>query len=189
MNKQLIVGFCGAAGSGKTTAAEMLLREFGLRATRVPFASPIKEMLYTLGVPQEHLYGSPAQKAQPLGMLNGKSARFAMQTLGTEWGRDCMGSRFWLELWRERVRRVGFVEIIIVDDVRFPNEVEEIQRLDGIVLRIMRGDTPAAAHASEDWRNLEADADIENAGSQRALRDAVLSCVNFHRFAAEGAPF
>ncbi len=40
-------------------------------------------------------------KAKPCSLLAGKTPRHAMQTLGTEWGRNCIGDGFWINLWRE----------------------------------------------------------------------------------------
>ena len=43
-------------------------------------------MLYQLGLGEAHIEG--ALKEVPCELLGGKTPRYAMQTLGTEWGRD-----------------------------------------------------------------------------------------------------
>jgi hypothetical protein len=44
-----------------------------------------------------------------------------MVTLGTEWGRDAVHPDLWVRLWAASGPRTSRV---VVEDVRFPNEVE-----------------------------------------------------------------
>lgn len=149
----IVIGLCGAEGAGKSTAARILQDEYN--GIIVPFAAPLKQMLEALGVPPAHLYGSPEAKAEALEMLGGNSARYAMQTLGTEWGRQCMGPEFWAAIWRAKVAdmaakmagRHGAL-LIVADDVRFPSEVDAIHAASGRVYCVTRN----AAHYAEDRR-------------------------------------
>lgn len=136
-----IVGLCGLAGAGKTTAAKALMRD-GFRRHR--FAGPLKRMLKQIGLTKAQIEGS--LKEAPCILLGGSSPRWAMQTLGVEWGRHCMGPEFWVELWNHN-RPEGD---IVVDDVRFDNEVRMIQRLGGIVIKVVRPtDSEPMDHPSE----------------------------------------
>lgn len=139
----IIVGLCGKEGAGKTTAAGLLRDHYG--ATIVPFAAPLKYMLEALGVPPENLYGTLDDKNAPLDMLAGHSARHAMQTLGTEWGRRCLGPDFWAAIWRAKVENLaanmsgGLQPVVIVaDDVRFGSEVDAVRAAGGIVLCVAK---------------------------------------------------
>lgn len=131
-----LIALTGFKGCGKSTVAGFL-EAHGYK--RMGFAGPLKEMLEVLGVPKANLYGS--SKEQPLKMLGGATGRHAMQTLGTEWGRQLI----WGELWTETLYRRASIELglskdnkIVVDDLRFHNEQKVIERLGGEVWRINR---------------------------------------------------
>lgn len=169
-----VIGLCGPAGAGKTTVAKMLQFERGARL--LPFAAPLKKMLEALGVPRLNLYGTPADKAKPLGILGGKSARFAMQKLGTEWGREHFGADFWCNAWAAALELTPRGVLIVADDVRFPSEVDAVKRAGGLVLCVVRSSDDfekVPAHPSEDFARLGYDATLYNDGDVEALRRKV----------------
>lgn len=43
------------------------------------------------------------KKEQPIPQLGGKSFRRLAQTLGTEWGRNCVGDSIWCDIVLDRV--------------------------------------------------------------------------------------
>lgn len=164
----MIIGLCGPEGAGKSTAAKILRRELGLPIK--PFAGPLKRMLVALGVPKPNIYGTPAQKEEPLDMLGGLSARKAMQLLGTEWGRNLIAPDVWSRAWEASV---NVSHGAIADDLRFLNEAESVYRLGGVVICIVRdmGDFKRATkHASERFMDVPRDIVIVNNGSRAALR-------------------
>lgn len=171
----LAIGICGPEGAGKSTTARVLAKSLGLEPA--PFAGPLKRMLASLGVPQENLTGSQEQKSQPLELLGGISARHAMQTLGTEWGRLCMHQDFWVQIW-ERENAQGRV---IADDLRFQNEMRAICNLDGVVLKIIGKQEDykrIPGHASEDFARIPAHYTIVSQGGDanviaRAVEDFI----------------
>lgn len=143
-----VIGLMGHAGSGKSTAAAILARDFGY--VRLKFAGPLKSMMRALGLGDDEIEGS--LKEQPCALLGGKSPRYAMQTIGHEWGRLCMGEEFWSGLGYESACRVlDEGGRVVFDDVRYENEARAIRRLGGQVIGLRR---PGAAclgggHASE----------------------------------------
>lgn len=165
-----IIALCGPAGVGKSTLARVLADlapRFAIsgkgdrRAVRLPscgvvvsLAAPLKTMLRTLGVPAENLNGTLDQKEAPLDLLCGKSARAAMRTLGTEWGRECIHPELWLRAWEhaahQAVAKQTAPSLVIVDDLRFDNERLYLQRLGAVVVRLFRaGCYYEGDHASE----------------------------------------
>lgn len=167
-----LIGICGPMGAGKSVAAR-ILRTI-TRLPVVPFAAPIKTMLASVGVPYANLYGTPTEKADPLDMLCGKSARHAMQTLGTEW-RDTIGRDLWLKIWLAKVQQAG----AIADDVRFDHEAAAIQARGGIVIKIAGRAAEAAGiqgHASEN-SDVPYDFAVSNTGSPRKLADELERCL------------
>lgn len=139
-----LLGIAGKAGSGKSTAAQVLL-DAGW--ARVKFAGPLKDMMRALGLDDRHIEGD--LKDVPCDLLQGQTPRYAMQTLGTEWGRDCIGRDFWIDLARRRISLAMSAGLnVVVDDVRFENEAQVIRDLGGLVLGLERGDG-AGDHVSE----------------------------------------
>lgn len=143
-----ILGFCGRAGAGKSSAALQLVADFP-QVHRLSFADPLRQMLLALGLSPADL---SAGKETPHPLLGGKTPRMAMQTLGTEWGRGLIDPGLWLNAAKARAHRVlddGGVPVF--DDVRFDNEARMIRHLGGLVIGVVRPGQPqlAPAHASE----------------------------------------
>lgn len=181
-----VIGLCGPAGAGKSTVATLLM---GQGFEVVPFAKPLKDMLRVLGVPEACLTGTPEQKESPLDLFGGKSARYAMQTLGTEWGRNCIASDFWARAWLRAVQcRVNrsqsarltlsaVIKGIVADDVRFQQEVDAIRMLGGRVVCVVRSDEDFSRrpeHASENFAAIKPDIILKNDGSLADLRQKVV---------------
>lgn len=130
-----LVGLIGRKGAGKDTAAAVLL---GKGYQNVKFAGALKGMLRNLlayqgvapEVVEEMVEGS--LKEEPTVYLDGQTPRFAMQTLGTEWGRELIGDRFWINT---TLRLVGDKNTVITD-VRFPNEMRAVDQAGGICFGI-----------------------------------------------------
>jgi hypothetical protein len=145
----MIVGLSGRAGSGKSTVAKFLNEHCAF--ARTSFAKPIKEMLRAMGLTEEEIYGNARERASEY--IQGKSPRYAMQTLGTEWGRNMIGEDLWVNVWALNIDNTySSDENIIVEDVRFPNEVLAIHARDGFLIHIERpfsGEPSAPAHESE----------------------------------------
>lgn len=136
---------CGVAGAGKSALARVLARDYGYAV--VKFADPLKDMLRVLGLGVAELEGD--KKAAPSELLCGKSPRWAMQSLGTEWGRQMLGESLWVDAWRRRVEAMPAGAKIVVDDCRFPNELEAARSLGFVPVRIWREGAGAGEHLSE----------------------------------------
>ena len=168
-----LIGLCGSIGAGKSTVAKALVWQLGY--WRVPFAAPLKSMMYAIGLEDEHLNGD--QKEQPLDLLCGKTPRQAMQWLGTEWGRNLIGEDFWVKAWERELTSPR----IVTDDARFENEFEAIRRNGGVLIRVVRpGLTTSvfAGHSSETaWQNVTPDATLINDGTIEELETKALALV------------
>jgi hypothetical protein len=124
---------CGVAGAGKSALARVLARDYGYEV--VKFADPLKEMLRVLGLGDRELEGD--RKEVPSDLLCGRTPRWAMQRLGTEWGRDMIGGSLWVAAWQRRVKAVR-TSRIVVDDCRFPNELAAAREMGFVPVRIYR---------------------------------------------------
>jgi hypothetical protein len=174
-----IIGITGAAGSGKTTAAEELLRQQDF--VRVRFAGPLKDMLWSLGLSVEETDG--LLKEQPCVLLGGKTPRHAMITLGTEWGRDMIHPDLWINAWKQRVDSLPEDAKVVCDDVRFPNELEMIRSLGGRIFHINRPGFEGTNHPSEQFADGShvrgRDLTIANTGTLEGFKHIVTTWAHF----------
>jgi hypothetical protein len=169
-----IIGLAGYRGVGKSTVRKLLVDRLGY--VHKPFAGPLKSMLRVLGLTEEMLDGD--QKEEPTELLMGHTPRHAMQTLGTEWGRDLINQNFWLHCWRRSI--IGY-NLIVVDDVRFENEAAIIKELGGVVIRLQRPGFRASAHISEHGVDLiRTNITLVNAGSPDDLLHLVITALGIN---------
>lgn len=145
-----IIGLAGYAGSGKDALADMLVSLDGFE--RRAFADPMKEFLVKLnpliwrtGIGMNTLEniirdeGWDRAKRHP-------EIRELLQRLGTEAGRGVLGEDVWVNaLFEKPIKR-----LLVISDVRFPNEAKAIKERGGIIIRVIRdGLGPANNHPSE----------------------------------------
>jgi len=123
-------------------------------AHRVRLAGPLKDMLYALGLSVEQVDGS--LREDPCDLLCGKTPRWFMQYIATEFIRHNVSQDFWVNLWRVNVDRLPPAANVVTDDVRFPNEVKAIKAYTGksVIIEIVRPGLALAnprvkAHVSE----------------------------------------
>lgn len=130
-----LIGLIGRKGSGKDTAAAVLLAR-GYQ--NVKFAGALKDMLRHL-LAYQGVDGDTIErmiegdlKEVPTPFLGGQEPRFAMQTLGTEWGRKLIAEDLWVTsaIARSDGRRS------VITDVRFPNERDAILEAGGVCFGI-----------------------------------------------------
>lgn len=165
----MIVAICGYQQAGKTTVASQFERH---GYARRPLADPIKNMLRVgFGLTPAQLYGD--EKDIPCAALGGRSPRYAMQTLGTDWGRRMMGQHTWTHAWNNTA---PMDRNIVVDDLRFPNEALELIALGAYFVRVERDGTAPVGlpHASELYADqFPVDLVIQNNGTIQHLTDTV----------------
>lgn len=148
--KPLLIGLAGPARSGKSTAADHLVRNHLLE--HYAFADPLRSGLMEIfNLDPDDFEGE--RKEQTLAWL-GRSPRELMQSMGTEWARQMVHPDVWVKIAEQNLNYlqnslssvVGFV----VSDVRFENEAEFIRQRGGTIIHIERPDAPAVnPHSSE----------------------------------------
>ncbi|WP_353744879.1 MULTISPECIES: hypothetical protein [Methylobacterium] len=109
-----------------------------------------------------------------------------MQTIGTEWGRKCVGGDVWLRLARAQVERAwGEGKRVVVDDVRFLNEADAIEAMGGFLIRVDRPGLVAGSHPSEqEQARIVAHWTVRNEGDLIDLETALTSAFVFARHTA-----
>jgi hypothetical protein len=140
-----IIGITGPAGSGKSTVARILCDRYGF--IELSFAAPIRDFVQRLtGLSNEAF---DAAKELPMESLCGNTPRFAMQTLGTEWGRLTLSSDLWLrQLDLEIERRADNDSRIVISDARFQNEAKWLREV-GELWHLTRPGHAVNPHVSE----------------------------------------
>lgn len=134
---RIVIGLAGRAGSGKSTAAKILVgiaSGIGRHVLVIPFAGPLKRMAINLG-----WNGDKDDRGRRLLQDLGQTARAYDQDA-------------WVKMWRQNVPP-GDNTFILADDVRFDNEAQEILSMSGRILEItgraMKLSDAAAADVSE----------------------------------------
>lgn len=173
----ILIGLCGAAGSGKGEVARRLASSHGF--TEMAFADPLYEAVAAIvGKPVAWLKDR-ANKEAVIPWL-GKSPRELLQLMGTEFGRNMIHPEIWV---RSAVERFDSSQRVVITDVRFDNEAEMIQEAGGVIFQVVRPggrclSDATAAHESES--GIAADhiySTIENAGTLDDLAAAVDAAV------------
>ena len=150
-----IIALAGPMGVGKSTTAYLLAAKTP-GAVVMSFATPLRAMLSSLLISRGMSAGEvydwvhlTERKNVPCPALNGKTVRHALQTLGTEWGRDLIDPYIWADTAVQRALS-GPGELVIFDDARFDTELERVTAAGGTVYELHRaGIEYPAGHASE----------------------------------------
>jgi len=155
-----IIGLMGNSGVGKDTMANHLVSKYGF--VKIAFADPFKRVVKDIYDFSENVLWGPAEGKnvgdarypRPDGTL--LSPRIAMQTIGSEWGRNCYPET-WTKYLERATRQIldgaSYTPIrgiyhepgkqpsyagIIISDCRFQNELDVVRRLQGYVVRLKR---------------------------------------------------
>jgi len=176
----MILGLAGLAGSGKTTIADELVAAHGFER-RLSLADPLRVMLAEL----DPIVGwdpdvGPVRwnDAMTAGYRPARARwpemRRLLQRLGTEAGRGTLGEDVWVE---HLMGRIGPLEDVVVDDVRFPNEVAAIQAAGGVVCWVERPGVEKMGHPSEQLDPALCDLARHNVRSVRGVAGSIAHAV------------
>lgn len=146
-----IIGFSGLAGSGKDTAADVLIKN-SCKFRKISFGDAVKDVATAaFGWGRSLLQGDTVEsrtfREKPDEFWSnalGKdfTPRLALQLIGTECFRNTIHNAFWVYALKHRLANSNYDGTYLITDVRFPNEVKMIHDLGGIVYRIKRGELP-----------------------------------------------
>lgn len=178
----VVIGITGKARAGKDRSASALA--YHRDCFRVALADGVRSAVRDMDGPGWELTKELAAV--------GKSARWALQTLGTEARLDANAPGLWIQLVAAKIRYLSHYHPVprtrfVVSDVRFRAEVSMLrhftQHMGGSfgVLRLTRPDGPAldsteAAHVSEtELETIRADREYENAGTVEELAAAAVA--------------
>jgi hypothetical protein len=161
----VLLGLSGYTQSGKSTLAQAIVDHVWGRCARTySFADTLKQMAQQLfGLTHAQCYGTEADKntltkvpwsslpimIQPEFRAHSQFllARELLQLFGSDIVRR-MNSAAWVDATLVRIGK-DRPDIAVIVDVRFPNEVQGIQRYGGKVIHLLRNPCILDSHASE----------------------------------------
>lgn len=178
----MIVAFGYKSRSGKDTAANIFEQEMGKVKTvlRTAFATKLKRVSYDLfhryGLRHEEYYNTPAGAAQRNQKLPGIN-----KTPVEIWIEVGMKMReIDPDVWLNPVMDMAALRedaVLVVSDLRFPNEAKAIREAGGITIRVDRDS--AITNGSDVYLNdWQFDHVIDNNGTLDDLRRSVKGIVN-----------
>lgn len=128
----IIIGLAGKMGCGKDYIATNhiipIIKELGLSYIIMSFADQIKvNIMSHYNIPFEQLYCQKTDKTRQL-----------LQIEGTERGRKVHGEDIWVRYFDNwlKVYESRGIQVVVVSDVRFKNEMDYIMSKGGIVIKV-----------------------------------------------------
>lgn len=172
MNATLIAIWSSAPRCGKSSVAQIITEEFPQFETR-SFADPVKAMARTLmdfacideREISEALHGDKVNQLS--GLPGSPTGRQLLVGIGNGFGRQ-MNPEFWASLLERRLWKD--LRPTVIDDLRFPEELNMVRRCGGQVWQVQRTGIPALSHPL-----CRADVELQNNGSLEQLRDQVIA--------------
>ncbi len=149
----MIIGLLGAAGSGKSTAANYLRTRWN--ATVYSLAAPLKELVAkAFDLRYEQVWGTQEDK-ETVDQRYNVTPRWLLQRIGTEGCRAVFGQNVWTDALLRRIDLEN-PRFAVIEDVRFRNEAERIMNAGGQIWRLEveggRLSSDDGSHASEqEW--------------------------------------
>jgi len=147
----MLIGIVGFLGSGKGSVSDILVKKYAYH--KFAFADVLKDTVSVMFDWPRHLLEGDTDESrnfretvdlfwdERLFDTLGKSVtpRYILQLMGTEAGRDVFGKDIWVSTLE---KRISGIENVVISDVRFPNEIEFIRKMHGMVIRVARGPDP-----------------------------------------------
>lgn len=143
----VLIGIMGKKGSGKDTVSDYLVENYQFH--KLAFAVPIKQVAQIMfDFTEQQLNG---EFKETIDKRWGISPREVFQKLGTEFGQfdlpkyfptlgEKVNRNFWVERLKIEYGKLPNNSNVIVSDVRFNHEIEEIKKMGGTIIYIERND-------------------------------------------------
>jgi hypothetical protein len=146
---EMMIGLLGLIGSGKGAASEYLVKQKGF--SKLSFADPVKDAASDIFGWDRDLLQGDTQESREWREKPDKfwsdifgepfTPRHALQQIGTEIGREYFHPDIWLGSLRKRYDALQR-KAAVIDDCRFPNELDFIRSIGGKLIIIERGERP-----------------------------------------------
>ena len=193
----MLIGLNGKLKSGKDTTFQVISDLYPF-AERVSFAEMLKQSAAnSIGMSRELMEALKAHENIHVS-ISGTSAlnsllpstqlaeaskwqmtiREYLQWYGTEGHRDLFGENFWVDMaLPEDLDHSD--RLLVVTDMRFPNEIQRVKDLDGVCVKVERTvGTSFGSHASEQNVDHMIDYTLDNTGTIEDLEKNVVELIN-----------
>ena len=190
----MIIGLCGAQGSGKDTVANILISEYGF--VKLTFASTLKDVVAILfSWPRDLLEGLTEESrlwretvddfwSEKLSIPS-FTPRKSLQMIGTDLFRIHFNNDIWINIVENKIGATlknNPNTNIVISDCRFANEFSLIKQFpDSHIITILREKNiiQNLAHSSEtEWVNYNFDAILQNDNSIDDLKSNLKSLLS-----------
>ena len=149
----MIIAFAGRKQSGKTTSCEFVQNLFANKETKIyNFADPLKQLCIDIfGLTYNQCYGTDEDKNEQVdccwpGTDSKMTSREVLQYVGTDVFRS-MQHNVWSSATIRLIEKEQ-LDLALIADCRFPNEVEAVKNAGGLVVKLNRN-LYESTHASE----------------------------------------
>lgn len=165
----MLIGFAGLKGSGKDTAAKVLIEEYGF--TKIAFADAVRDLALIID-PQVQVPMNLGRKLSDPFIANSyvverltdlvaafgwdflkrevPEVRRLLQVIGTEGGRNFFHEAIWIEIINKQFPNISWDSAkYVVTDCRFDNEVAFVRDKGGELIWVDRPGLVSDGHASE----------------------------------------
>ena len=149
-----IIAIQGFIGSGKDTLADLIMKKYD-KSIKLSFASSLKDAISVVfGWDREMLEGATRESREWREKIDEwwsnrlnithLTPRWVLQN----WGTDILRNHFHPDIWIASVEnkihklRNENIDMIIITDCRFENEIETLRKLGATFIRIKRGNDP-----------------------------------------------
>ena len=165
----ILLGITGLAGSGKNYVADQIMAKYE-NSKQLAFADPLKHMVHHMfGIPLEDCYTEAGknretwhkwgdivtwtydvtEESKRRDPAKPMTVRDLLQVVGTELVRNQWNEDHWVRLMKHRIENCPH-EVVLVTDVRFPNEAQLIKEMGGTLLKVTgRQASGVPSHVSE----------------------------------------
>jgi hypothetical protein len=174
----MIIGLCGYSRSGKDTAADVLVDNFGFK--KYHLAQTMKDCLGLIfGWDADYIENhkeeiDPTFGISPRQVLRAFGTEFAQQTLCNMFPQfnEKVGRKLWIY---SLLAQIPLDQDSVIADVRFLHEAEEIKNAGGIIVRVGRPGYPVdLSHGSErEIADIKWDHLITNSGDLQEYKSLV----------------
>ena len=172
------IGLAGRKGSGKDTAADLIMEYWSEPWKRAAFADPLRRIGYVFGFTDRQMRNPRCKERKD--RFWGVSWRRFAQIVGTEMFRVIFRRDVWARFAERRMLEHPHRRFLFTD-VRFAEEAEMIRKYGGIVIQIRRNTPKKDRHLSEQpLHPLLVDFTIENNSSLAHYEDGICELLDEH---------
>lgn len=178
----LVIGLGHKREVGKDLVGQLLKTELTIKypqkqVVKTAFAAPIYQIAYKMfawaGMQTKQYYDENKEEKETVLLKIGKSPRQILIEIGLKF------REIYEDIWLDYTINTQ-ADILIITDLRFPNEAERIKKADGITALIIRDvpmtedpDDPDNQLNEHEWGII-----ISNLGTKKELNDTVLEMIN-----------